>query len=222
MSTDDVTVNEHPHVDAGPEPALVADLRSLSATPGGDDAALLAGLTDRLAARADATDLLDVAYRITDSPFGPLLVAATPRGVVRVAFAREDHERVLASLAAAISPRILRSGRRTDDVARQLDEYFAGRRRTFDLPIDLQLVHGFRHTVISRLPQIPFGSTASYAAVARMAGRPAAVRAVGSACSHNPVPLVVPCHRVVRSDGSVGQYLGGTEAKVALLELEAA
>lgn len=178
-------------------------------------------LRSRLAGRADHEGLLDVSYRTMDSPVGSLLLAATSDGLVRVAFEREDHDAVLADLASAIGPRILRSGRRTDDVASQLDEYFAGRRRSFDLAVDLRLVHGFRFTVISHLGHIGYGSTESYAAVARAAGNPGAVRAVGSACSHNPVPVVVPCHRVVRSDGSIGQYLGGTDAKRILLAMEA-
>ncbi len=177
-------------------------------------------LADRLAAEAERAGLLDLAYRTVDSPVGPLLVAATTEGLVRVAFDSEDHAAVLASLADEVSPRILRSGRRTDAVARQLDEYFTGHRRSFDLPLDLRLVRGFRHTVISQLPSIAYGTTASYAAVARAAGNPAAVRAVGSACAHNPVPLVVPCHRVIRSDGTLGQYRGGSEAKATLLTLE--
>ncbi len=176
----------------------------------------------RLASRAGNEGLLDVAYRTLDSPIGTLLVAATPEGLVRVAFEREDHDRILANLASAVSPRILRSGRRTDEVARQLEEYFGGRRRTFEVPVDLRLVQGFRRAVISHLSEIAYGSTETYAEVARAAGSPAAVRAVGSACSHNPVPVVVPCHRVVRSDGTIGQYLGGVEAKRALLALEAA
>lgn len=176
----------------------------------------------QVARRADQEGLLDLAYRIIDSPIGPLLLAASPAGLVRVAFAREDHDAVLAALAILVSPRILRSDLRTDDVARQLDEYFAGRRRRFDVPLDLQLVRGFRRMVISHLRDIAYGSTASYAAVARAAGNQAAVRAVGSACSHNPVPVVVPCHRVVRSDGTIGQYLGGTETKAALLAMESA
>ena len=182
----------------------------------------LDGLRSRLIAEADDDGLLDIAYRTVDSPFGPLLVAATAQGVVRVAFEREGHDSVLHDLAGAVSPRILRSGRRTDDAARQLDEYFAGRRRRFDIDVDLQLVHGFRREVIAHLADIGYGSTASYAAVARAVGNPAAVRAVGSACAHNPVPLVLPCHRVVRSDGSLGQYLGGAETKAALLAMEAA
>ncbi|HEY3238453.1 MAG TPA: methylated-DNA--[protein]-cysteine S-methyltransferase [Acidimicrobiia bacterium] len=185
------------------------------------DRATDAELRARLAAEAEREGLLDVTYRTVDSPFGPLLLAASPEGLVRVAFELEDHDAVLAQLATAISPRILRSSRRTDDVARQLDEYFAGRRRHFDVAVDLQLVRGFRRTVISHLRDIAYGTTESYAAVARAAGNPAAVRAVGSACSHNPIPLVVPCHRVVRSDGTIGQYLGGTEMKAALLTMEA-
>lgn len=182
----------------------------------------LVRLHDDLVARAASADLLDVAYRTVDTPIGPLLIAATDVGLVRVAFESEGHDDVLAALTTAVSPRLLRSGRRTDPVARQLEEYFAGHRHRFDVPLDLQLVAGFRREVISRLPDIGFGETASYAELARRAGRPAAVRAVGSACAHNPVPVVVPCHRVVRSDGTIGQYRGGTETKATLLALEAA
>lgn len=177
---------------------------------------------DRLAQRADQEGLLDLAYQVVDSPIGPLLLAASSAGLVRVAFEREDHDVVLAQLAALIGPGILRSGRRTDHVARQLDEYFAGQRRRFEVPLDLQLVRGFRRAVITHLGEIAYGSTESYATVAQAAGNPAAVRAVGSACSHNPVPVVIPCHRVVRSDGAIGQYLGGTAAKAALLAIERA
>src|SRR5204862_105246 len=135
------------------------------------------------------------------------------------AFECEDHDAVLASLASVVSPRLLRSPRRTDHVAHQLDEYFAGDRRAFDLPIDLRLVSGFRRDVIAHLSDIAYGTTQSYASVAHLAGNPRAVRAVGSACSHNPIPVVLPCHRVVRSDGSLGQYLGGAEAKAMLIAL---
>jgi methylated-DNA-[protein]-cysteine S-methyltransferase len=193
----------------------------VAAEPAVDDA-LTQRLRARLAEQAERDGLLDVGYRTVDSPFGPLLVAATPEGVVRVAFEREGHDAVLDQLATSVSPRILRAASRTDDVARQLDEYFGGRRRRFEVPVDLRLVRGFRRAVIAHLPDIPYGSTESYADVARAAGNPAAVRAVGSACSHNPVPVVVPCHRVVRSDGSYGQYLGGPETKAALLTMEAA
>jgi methylated-DNA-[protein]-cysteine S-methyltransferase len=141
---------------------------------------------------------------------------------VRVAFEREGHAAVLERLAADISPRILRAGQRLDGAARQLEEYFARRRRAFDVPLDLQLAHGFRRSVLGHLRAIPYGATVSYAALARAAGNPGAVRAAASACAHNPLPLVVPCHRVVRSDGTSGEYRGGAEAKRVLLVLEGA
>lgn len=198
---------------------VVADLAAaLPVAPGQESD----GRRGQLARRADQEGLLDLAYQIVESPIGSLLLAASPAGLVRVAFAREDHDVVLSELSLRVSPRILRSSRRTDDVARQLDEYFAGRRRRFEVPLDLQLVRGFRRAVVVHLRDIAYGSTESYAEVAEAAGNRAAVRAVGSACSHNPVPVVVPCHRVVRSDGTIGQYLGGTETKAALLTMESA
>jgi methylated-DNA-[protein]-cysteine S-methyltransferase len=197
----------------------VAQLRDAVGEP---DPGEIEALQRQLADRADRDGLLDVAYRTLDSPVGVLLVAATSVGLVRVAFEGEGHDAVLGELAREVSPRILRSDRRTDAVAVELDEYFAGDRRRFELPVDLRLVHGFRAAVITHLPEIPYGETESYADVARAAGRPAAVRAVGTACGHNPVPIVVPCHRVVRSDGTIGQYRGGVEAKTTLLALEAA
>lgn len=182
----------------------------------------LARLRAGLVASADREGLLDVAYRVVDGPFGALLVAATDQGVVRVAFEVEDHDRVLDELAEQISPRVLHAPARTDRVARELDDYFAGRRRGFDVAIDLRLVRGFRRDVVAGLIDIPYGATESYSRVAARIGRPRAVRAVGSACSHNPVPVLLPCHRVVRSDGSLGQYLGGVDVKAALLALEGA
>ncbi len=179
-------------------------------------------LHDRLAAAAESEGLLDVAYRTIDTPVGSLLLAATSVGLVRVAYASEDHDAVLQSLADQVSPRILHSPARLDEAARELDEYFTGRRHTFDITLDWSLSKGFRSTVLHALPGIGYGHTASYAAVARLAGNPKAVRAVGSACATNPLPVVVPCHRVVRSDGAVGGYLGGVEAKRTLLGLEAA
>ena len=199
--------------------ALLAPLAAVDAA---GEAADLARLRDRLAALADVQDLLDVAFRTVDSPFGPLLLAATAAGLVRVAYAREDHDRVLADLAARISPRVVRAPARLDAAARELDEYFAGRRQAFDLPLDLRLTKGFRREVITHLPDIGYGSTASYTALAAAAGHPRAVRAAGTACATNPLPVVVPCHRVVRSDGGLGQYIGGTEVKHALLVLEGA
>lgn len=175
----------------------------------------------RLVERAEQDDLVDVAYRTVDSPVGPLLLAATREGLVRVAFAGEDQGSVLAGLGRAVSPRILEAPRRLDEVATQLEEYFTGRRRRFEVALDLRLASGFRRAVLDRLLDIAYGTTASYAAVAVAAGSPAAVRAVGSACATNPVPVVVPCHRVVRSDGSLGGYGGGLDAKRTLLSLEA-
>ena len=176
----------------------------------------------RLAAAARAEGILDVAYRTLDTPVGILLLAATERGLVRIAFGCEDHDAVLQELSDRISPRVLHDPQRLDAVARELEEYFAGERRAFDLAIDWQLATGFRAAVLRQLPEIPYGDTASYATVAQRAGNPKAVRAVGSACATNPLPLVVPCHRVVRSDGAMGGYLGGIDAKRALLALEAA
>lgn len=182
----------------------------------------LAALRRRLVAAADAEQLVDVAYCVVDSPVGSLLLAATDIGLVRIAFDVEGHDAVLDALAARVSPRVLHHPARLDGVARQLDDYFEGRRRRFDVPLDWRLAAGFRAEVLRHLGDIDYGRTASYAAVAQLAGRPRAVRAVGTACATNPLPVVVPCHRVVRSDGSAGGYLGGVDAKVALLRLEAA
>jgi methylated-DNA-[protein]-cysteine S-methyltransferase len=185
-------------------------------------AAQLRGLHDRLAARAEAEGLLDVAYRTLDTPVGSLLLAATDRGLVRVAFEIQGHDQALESLAARVSPRILNAPARLDAAAREIDEYFAGRRTEFDLSLDFSLSRGFRRTVLSHLPDIGYGHTASYAQVAVAAGSPRAFRAVGTACATNPLPVVVPCHRVIRSDGSLNGYAGGPAAKQALLTLEAA
>lgn len=181
-----------------------------------------ARLHARLVADAQREGVLDVAYRTVDTPVGSLLLAATGEGLVRVAYAREGHDDVLATLATRISPRILRAPGRLDDVSRQLDEYFSGARRLFELPLDLRLAKGFRLTVLAHLPAIAYGHTESYAQVAAAAGSPKAVRAVGSACATNPLPVIVPCHRVVKSDGSFGGYVGGPEAKRTLLTMEAA
>jgi methylated-DNA-[protein]-cysteine S-methyltransferase len=185
------------------------------------DAVTSERLHQRLETAATSAGLVDVAYRTVDSPVGTLLLAATDGGMVRVAFEREGIDAVLDDLARELSPRILRAPARLDTAARELDEYFTGRRRAFDLPLDLRLSHGFRRIVLGRLIEIGYGTTASYGEVADAAGNPRAARAVGSACRTNPLPLLVPCHRVVRSDGSIGQYLGGVEAKQMLLRMEA-
>jgi methylated-DNA-[protein]-cysteine S-methyltransferase len=178
----------------------------------------MSALRGRLADAAQFDGLLDVAYRTIESPIGELLLAATEEGLVRVAFAIEGHEPVLAELAERVSPRVLSAPKRLDPVAREIDEYFAGLRTSFDLPLDLRLASGFRREVILRLPDIDYGATYTYAQMAAAAGSP---RAVGTACARNPLPIVLPCHRVVRSDGSFGGYRGGAEAKHTLLTMEA-
>ncbi|MFW0150463.1 methylated-DNA--[protein]-cysteine S-methyltransferase [Mycobacterium sp. smrl_JER01] len=185
-----------------------------------DDGAALSRLHDRLADAADTAGLLDVGYRTLDSPVGRLLLAATPVGLVRVAFDIEVHDAVLAQLATAVSPRILHAPARLDTAARQLDEYFGKRRTDFDVAIDLRLTAGFRRSVVEHLRAIGYGQRQSYSQVAAAIGSPRAVRAVGTACGHNPLPVVIPCHRVVRSDGTTGHYVGGSHAKSALLALE--
>ncbi len=176
----------------------------------------------RLHARLEASADVDVAYRTHDTPIGPLLLASTEVGLVRVGFVELGEDAVLVELAEQVSPRILRAPGRLDGVAVELDEYFAGTRRRFDVGLDTRLAHGFRLEVVRHLSDIGFGRTASYADLARLAGSPKAVRAVGTACARNPLPVVVPCHRVVRSDGSLGQYAGGETRKRLLLELEGA
>jgi methylated-DNA-[protein]-cysteine S-methyltransferase len=197
-------------------------LENLFDALGGNDADALARLHRRLERDAEDADLLDVGYRTLDTPLGSLLLAATPVGLVRVAYASQGHDAVLNALADTVSPRVLRAPARLDAAAREIDEYFDGTRTQFDLPLDLRLADGFRREVIEHLREIGFGHRESYATVAAAIGRPRAVRAVGSACARNPLPLVIPCHRVVRTDGSIGQYVGGADAKQTLLTLEAA
>lgn len=211
----DRTHPEPAHLDpADLDPGLVA------LDPGADDA-VEGPLRDRLARAAQDAGVLDIAYRTVDTAVGTVLVAATEVGLLRVAYAVEGFDQVLDTLARRVSPRVLRAPARLDLVVRELEEFLAGRRRDFDLPLDLALTSGFRREVVRRLPSIGYGQTASYATVAALAGSPRAVRAVGTACATNPLPLVVPCHRVVRSDGTAGQYVGGAAAKGWLLALEA-
>lgn len=172
-------------------------------------------------ARADAEGLVDVAWTETDSPVGPLTLAVTERGVVRIGFGHEDA--MLEELATAVSPRVVRVPARLDAVRRQLDEYFAGRRHDFDLPLDRRLSRGYRRQVLEALSRdIGYGETASYKDLAVATGNPGAVRAVGTAMATNPIPIVVPCHRVLRSGGALGNYGGGPEVKAWLLRLEGA
>ncbi|MHA6761241.1 methylated-DNA--[protein]-cysteine S-methyltransferase [Streptacidiphilus sp. PAMC 29251] len=194
------------------ETALLA---RASAEPGA-----LERLHRRLEQAAARDGLLDVAYTTIDTPVGRLLLASTPRGLVRVAYQVEDHDKVLETLATRLSPRVLRAPRRLEQAAREIDQYFARSRTSFDLALDLSLSSGFRQLVQRHLPEIAYGQTQSYGEVARLVGNPRAVRAVGSACATNPLPVVVPCHRVVRTDGTLGGYAGGPAAKSLLLNLE--
>ncbi|MFD0883214.1 methylated-DNA--[protein]-cysteine S-methyltransferase [Streptosporangium algeriense] len=196
------------------------DILGAPAAPVGPET--MARLHARLEREAEAEGLLDVAYTVVDSPVGRLLLAATPKGLVRVAYQNEDHDRVLETLAGRISPRVLHAPRRLEAAAREIDEYFGRRRKTFDLPLDLSLSRGFRRLVQRHLPEIGYGQTLSYRQVAELVGNPGAVRAVGTACATNPLPVVVPCHRVLRTDGTLGGYIGGLDAKTTLLNLEAA
>jgi methylated-DNA-[protein]-cysteine S-methyltransferase len=177
---------------------------------------------DRVVEAAEEQDLLDVAYGFADSPFGRLLVAVTPRGLVRLSYPELDPDGELQELAAEVSPRILRSAKATESVRRELDEYFEGRRQEFDVAVDFGPMRGFRRRVLEQTARIPFGSVVTYRDVATGAGSPRAVRAAGNALGSNPVPIVVPCHRVVRTGGGLGGYTGGLDRKQRLLALEGA
>lgn len=171
-------------------------------------------------ARAAEEGLLDVAYTITDSPFGPLLLAKTRRGLVRVGLPNQDQDGLLVDLSARVSPRVLEAPAELDGVRRELDLYFEGKLDRFALPLDWRLSGGFRQRVLRAINRIPYGQTRSYTEMARRAGNERAVRAAGTACGSNPIPLVVPCHRVLRTGGALGGYGGGLPMKQALLELE--
>jgi methylated-DNA-[protein]-cysteine S-methyltransferase len=179
-------------------------------------------LAQELIHRAEQEGLLDVAYAETDSPVGRLLLATTPRGLVKVSFPIRPPEEVLEELAGSISPRVLESPAKLDEARRELDLYFEGRLRDFDLPLDWQLTRGFYRKVLRATARIPYGQTRSYTEMATRAGSPRAVRAAGSALGSNPLPIIVPCHRVLRSGGALGGYGGGLEMKQTLLKLEGA
>jgi methylated-DNA-[protein]-cysteine S-methyltransferase len=172
--------------------------------------------------RAEREGLLDIAYTEHDTPVGRLLLAATPRGLVRVTFPVEAPETVLEQLAERVSPRILESPARLDEVRRELDRYFDGKLQDFDVPLDWQLSRGFYRKVLRATARIPYGKTRSYGQMAKSAGSPRAVRATGTALGSNPLPIIVPCHRVLRTGGALGGYGGGLPTKKALLELEGA
>jgi methylated-DNA-[protein]-cysteine S-methyltransferase len=175
---------------------------------------------ERLADRANDEGLLDVAYTMSDSPFGPLLLAATPQGLVKLSLPGHDPEEALEALAARISPRVLEAPARLDQARRELDLYFEGKLTEFDLPLDWRLSRDFRRRALRAIDRIPYGKTRSYTEIARSAGNERAVRAAGTACGANPIPIVVPCHRVLRTSGALGGYGGGLPMKEALLKLE--
>jgi methylated-DNA-[protein]-cysteine S-methyltransferase len=192
------------------------ELKRLAA--GDDDRAR--ELADRVAAGAAGQGLLDVAVGEVDSPIGRLLVAVTPRGLARVAFEDENRDRVLAELASRLSPRILESAAVTGDARRELEEFFAGERTRFGVKVDRRLIHGIARDVLRATSRIPYGELSTYGGVARQIGRPTAARAVGRALGSNPIPVVIPCHRVIGAGGALTGYAGGLDRKVALLELE--
>jgi methylated-DNA-[protein]-cysteine S-methyltransferase len=212
---------------------IVARLRALETTPARQGLApsangnaphpLMTAVDDLVAtalAGAEAEGLVDVAWVVEDTPIGPLTLAATPDGLVSIGFGREQE--MLPGLAARISPRVVHLPARFDDVRRELDEYFAGRRRHFDVALDRRLSHGYRLAVLTELSSVPFGETVSYRDLAERTGKPGASRAVGSAMATNPIPIVVPCHRVLRTGGALGGYGGGLDTKVWLLRHEGA
>lgn len=175
---------------------------------------------DELVKRAEQDGLVDVAYDEIDSPIGKLVVATTGRGLVRISFPTETEGLVLDELARRLSPRVVRAPRKVAPVARELDEYFAGRRKRFDVPLDWSLVGPYARKVLRATAAIPFGKVSTYREVARKAGNPAASRAAGNALGSNPIPVVVPCHRVLRTNGTLGGYGGGLDVKEQLLRLE--
>jgi methylated-DNA-[protein]-cysteine S-methyltransferase len=177
----------------------------------------------RFAEHAAHEGLVDVAYTCIDSPVGAVLVAATHRGLVRIAFGDFfDADKVIDDLSRRISPRVLEVPAYFDAVRRELDEYFQGRRTSFDLPLDWQLTRGFGRQVLRKTAEIPYGDVSTYSMVAAAAGSPRAYRAAGNALGSNPIPIVVPCHRVLHSGGGLGGYGGGLERKEFLLRLEGA
>jgi methylated-DNA-[protein]-cysteine S-methyltransferase len=210
--------------DSGEVESIATALRGVPASPDERRQARehAASAAVRIAQRADAEGLIDVAYAPVDSPFGTLVVAATERGLVRLTFPEERTDAVLERLAARVSPRIMEAPRRLDPVRRELDEYFAGTRRSFEIPLDWSLVGPFARRVLGAAALIPYGSVLTYTQVAGTAGSPRGSRAAGNALGSNPIPIVVPCHRVLRLSGALGGYAGGLERKRWLLELEGA
>lgn len=174
-----------------------------------------------IAVPAAAAGLLDIAYATTESPVGTLLLASTDRGLVRLAYLEgDDPGPVLSELASTVSPRMLAAPRRLDEPRRELEQYFAGARTRFDVPLDWRLTHGFGRRVLQATARVPFGSFSNYKEIATAAGSPRGFRAAGNALGHNPIPIIVPCHRVLHSSGGIGGYTGGVERKRVLLAVE--
>jgi methylated-DNA-[protein]-cysteine S-methyltransferase len=173
-----------------------------------------------IAPAAETAGLIDVAYATYESPLGVLLLASTSRGLVRIAYTDAGIDHVIEDLARRISPRVLSVPRRLDEPRRELEDYFAGRRQEFELELDWRLIAGFSRRVLEATAQIPYGSVSTYAVVAAEAGSPRAMRAAGNALGANPIPIVVPCHRIVRTGGALGGYGGGPERKRILLDVE--
>lgn len=179
------------------------------------------GEVPKLCEAAAEAGLLDIAYATLDSPVGRLLLATTRQGLVRLAYVDyTDEDAVLEDLARKVSPRVLAAAWRLDEPRRELDQYFAGARRDFDIPLDWRLTHGFARRVLEATARIPYGATATYKQMAMKAGNERASRAAGNALGSNPIPIVVPCHRILHSDGGLGGYTGGLDKKRLLLAVE--
>ncbi len=194
--------------------------RRLRAVPDAGHGTDPSRLNEALARRADAAGLLDVAYGELESPLGKLTLFVTPAGLLRISYDNDPLDEALDEIAARVSPRILRSPGATDAARRELDDYFAGRRHAFDTPVDWSLVRGFASGVLHATARVPFGQVTTYRQVAAEAGSPRAARAAGNALGSNPIPIVVPCHRVLHAHGGLGGYSGGLERKRFLLRLE--
>jgi methylated-DNA-[protein]-cysteine S-methyltransferase len=199
---------------------IAVRLAGLTTDPADEAPDTVSDLVAQALARADADGLVDVAWAVEDTPIGPLTLAATGAGVVKIAFGAD--ESALDEVAASVSPRLVRLPRRLDALRRELDEYFAGRRHDFDVALDRRLSHGYRLAVLEELSRVPFGDTVTYKDLAQRTGHPKASRAVGTAMATNPIPIVVPCHRVLRTGGALGGYGGGLDTKAWLLRHEGA
>jgi methylated-DNA-[protein]-cysteine S-methyltransferase len=194
------------------------DLKRLGRTANERSRTAAAGLADAAAERG----LLDVAIGTVGSPIGRLTIGVTPRGLVRVAFAEEGPDDVAEELARLVSPRVMESARATDGWRRELEEFFDARRQTFDLRVDRRLLRGIQRDVLRATSRVPYGRVATYGEIARKIGHPTAARAVGRSLGANPIPVVIPCHRVIGASGALTGYGGGIERKLALLTLEGA